>query len=41
MLSPAFKVRDFEVQDAYPFSLAFTWKVRDHMLLDLHFRLAP
>uniref|UniRef100_A0A7S0WU64 Heat shock protein 70 n=1 Tax=Pyramimonas obovata TaxID=1411642 RepID=A0A7S0WU64_9CHLO len=29
MLSPAFKVREFEVQDAYPFPLSFTWKKAD------------
>lgn len=26
MLSPTFKVRDFEVQDAYPFPIALSWK---------------
>jgi heat shock protein 4 len=29
MLSPAFKVRDFEVQDSFPFSYAFTWATAD------------
>lgn len=26
MLSPTFRVREFEVQDAFPFSIALTWK---------------
>lgn len=26
MLSPTFKVRDFEVQDVYPYPIVFTWK---------------
>eukprot|EP00897_Mesotaenium_endlicherianum_P002927 jgi/Mesen1/2662/ME000167S01811 len=26
MLSPTFRVREFEVQDAYPFSIALSWK---------------
>jgi len=29
MLSPAFKVREFEVQDVFPYPVAFTWKSAD------------
>jgi hypothetical protein len=29
MLSPAFKVREFNVEDTFPYPLAFTWKKAD------------